>query len=64
MTETDYTQFPTCPYCGIEEQDYWECTNMKFDGDEETRECIECDKEYRVYINLEVTFCSRKFDER
>ena len=50
---------PTCPHCGAEDQDWWDGTGLKYDGDEETRECGECEREYSVTMCVTTEFnCS------
>lgn len=44
-----------CPYCGYEDEDSWE-----FDQEEGTTECKNCEKEFNVTRNIEVTYSTSK----
>jgi hypothetical protein len=43
----EYTIFPTCPYCGYEDEDWWEGAGAKAqDGDSWEEECGACGRAY------------------
>lgn len=55
--ETEYTDLPTCPYCGARDQDYW-------DHDWEGREIIEvpcgaCELDYSLERHQSISFTTR-----
>lgn len=54
--EPRYTMLITCPYCGWEDQDTWEC-GMEND-DERVYECGKCEKEFDVECYVLRTFSS------
>jgi len=61
--DTDYTREAVCPYCGWENSDSWEL-RLDGDGDSTTIKCGECEKEFKVYLNLEVTYSTEKIEEK
>jgi hypothetical protein len=54
--ETEWTPVPVCPHCGETNEDWWDGTKMRNDGDEEVAECGSCEKLYDVVMCVEVTF--------
>ena len=65
---TDFTDEPVCPYCGYEDDFWWESvrdyTPSLGDGDEFINTCPECDKEYDVVMFVETTFDSHKREDK
>jgi len=59
--DTDWAFFPTCPYCGYEDEDY---SGFDNDGDTVECECPNCEKEYMATMHLDVNFSSEKKDEK
>ncbi len=53
-----YTSKPVCPHCGHERDDTCELQSE----DPAEVECEACDKEYRVFCNIEISFCTETFD--
>lgn len=50
---------PKCPYCGHD--NYVEAEDLpSHDGDELDIECSNCEKEFKIVMNIEVTFYSYK----
>ena len=62
--DTDWTTFPTCPHCGEDDQDWWDCLEPKNDGDEWNVECCSCDKEYKVTMSVSVHFTTEKIGKK
>ena len=61
MTEfkTDWNDYPTCPYCGMEDQDYRDIKLLGFeikDGSEWITLCPECNKKYQVTAYIDWQF--------
>lgn len=50
-SDCSYTDELTCPYCGYEDRDSWECRE---DDGEAT--CGHCEKDYSYIRNVEVTY--------
>lgn len=48
----------TCPYCGWEDMDSWEC-GLNDDGDSDVFECVDCEKKFNATMEIEVTYSSR-----
>lgn len=59
VIDTDYRQFPTCPKCGFECEDWWDGTTMEFDCDEDSFICGNCDTEFTATIYLDTSFTSK-----
>ena len=57
--ETAYASLPTCPWCGHEDQDWWDGTSLKNDEDDEDRDCPSCGREYNVELHSVPEFTSR-----
>ena len=52
----EYREFPKCPYCGAEDQDWWDGLGNKNDGCEWNTNCGSCSKSYRVGMCVETSF--------
>lgn len=61
---TQYTKFPTCPYCGVTDQDWWDCLEPKNDGDCWEATCGNCEKEYQVVMSVSFDFCMSKVKDK
>lgn len=55
QNEQWHTEYITCPYCGYEDRDSWECV----DEDDEY-ECGMCGEVFEYVRNYEITYTSRK----
>ncbi len=53
--EHNYETNIKCPYCDWEDHDSWE-----FEDDEGTHTCGDCEKEFNVSRNIEVTYSSTR----
>uniref|UniRef100_A0A6M3L4A1 Restriction alleviation protein n=1 Tax=viral metagenome TaxID=1070528 RepID=A0A6M3L4A1_9ZZZZ len=53
-----WREFPTCPFCGEEEHDWWDGVGQKNDGDTWLIKCSECRNTYRVMLSIEASFKS------
>jgi len=51
---------PMCPHCGDVDQDWWDGLPLKNDGDSWESCCGNCDKEYKVTININTTFDTKE----
>lgn len=51
-----WTPTPVCPHCGNKDEDWWDGTSLKNDGDSKDAECGSCGKEYRTEMSLTVDF--------
>lgn len=62
MSEIDHirTSVPTCPHCGWRDEDWWDGTSLKRDGDTKEEECQKCHKEYEVEMHYEPEFTTEK----
>lgn len=55
--ETEFTQFPVCPKCGSEDQDWWDgLTFNTHDGTEWKYDCGNCNEEVTATCYVETTF--------
>ena len=54
----EYMQEITCPHCGYEESDSWECGES-----DDCRECPDCNKLYSFQQNIEVSYCTDKIED-
>jgi len=54
----EYTHFPTCPFCGYEDIDWWDGTTLNSDGDHEVYECGNCCEKFTVRISISTDFTS------
>ena len=55
---TQYTNLPTCPRCGDQDQNWWDGGGLNNDGDEVVHDCGSCGKSYLVTIEVTPTFCT------
>jgi hypothetical protein len=64
MSEHDsqYQDLITCPHCGYKDKNTWECGMG--DGDQEDRECGECEKSFSVVCQVSRTFSSAPLEEK
>jgi len=54
--DTEWTDLPTCPYCGFSDQDWWDGLLPKDDGDSWLVHCGECEEEYTVTMSVSTNF--------
>ena len=54
----NYEKEIICPYCGYKFQDSWEFNDE--DGKEQEVDCPECDKEFTMWTEVEITYSTRK----
>ena len=57
-----HTDEIVCPYCGEEQGDSWEWGTGREEDSES--ECGYCDKTFRWSRNIEVTYTTRKMEEK
>ena len=57
---TEWRDLPTCPGCGIQDEDWWDGTAMKSDGDTEVSECPNCHTKYRTTMSITTDFTTEK----
>jgi hypothetical protein len=64
MTEfdTEWTEFPKCPHCGEDDQEWWDGLSITDhgDGSEWDAQCGFCDKDYHVSMSTSVNFSTKK----
>lgn len=59
--DTDNTDDPVCPYCGIPDPDWWDGLEPgKGDGSAWEAECGFCDQSYTVTMHESITFTTEK----
>jgi len=63
-TDTEWTDFPVCPHCGYNDEDYFELGERLVDGNELKVACGSCGKDFHLYVHISTNFTSRKLDER
>lgn len=56
---SEWKSVPTCPYCGTEDEDWWDGSGLQNDGDEEDCDCPSCLGSYRVEMCVDVSFRSK-----
>ena len=56
----EYGNYPKCPFCANEDQDWWDGNETTDDGDTDLYECGDCEKEYHVTMHIDVSFTSSK----
>jgi hypothetical protein len=56
MHDTEHRDYPTCPHCGTEEEDWTELSGLNRDGDSVLAECCSCGRSYSVTIYVTPTF--------
>ena len=57
--ETQYTDYPTCPVCGTEDQDWWDGlqdVGKLGDGSYWEAQCMDCDSLYYIRMYVAYTF--------
>ena len=54
--DTEGTDYPTCPGCGLECEDWWDGLPPKNDGDEWPSQCSRCGLDYTVQLFVSATF--------
>lgn len=64
MIATEWTEYPTCPYCGEVDQDWWDGCGLDGDGAKDTTACPSCGKKYKRIMCLETTFTTEKIEEQ
>lgn len=58
--DTELTDLPVCPHCGEEDPDWWDgLFGVKGDGDEWSRNCGCCGRDYTVTMCVETSFTTR-----
>jgi hypothetical protein len=57
--DCEYTTHITCPYCGWFDRDSWEVDFGGMEGETEY-DCGECEKEFTVCRQVEITYSSYK----
>lgn len=58
MTCAEWKDYPTCPHCGAEDQDWTEGQPSHWDGDTWEVECSECHKRYKITLYVQALFKS------
>lgn len=51
-----FNQFPKCPHCGHEDQDWWDRSLDFADGDRNEVDCPHCDESYWIESTVERRF--------
>lgn len=51
-----------CPHCDFDDDGVWEL-GLQGDGDETENECPNCEEEYMVELNLEISYTTSKIKE-
>jgi hypothetical protein len=55
--DTDWTDYPVCPECGAEDQDWWDGLRQSMgDGDSWTESCGSCGADYTVTMCVSTSF--------
>lgn len=57
-----YTSVPVCPWCGWTDDDWWDGSGLKDDGDMEKMECGDCEKPFETTLYVSTDFCTKKRD--
>ena len=61
LFDTEWTQFPVCPYCGTPDQDWWDGLSLQvYDGTQWDAYCDHCEKDYKVTACIDTTFRTEK----
>lgn len=61
LFDTEWTQFPVCPNCGAEDQDWWGGLGIIVqDGSEWHAYCDRCEQDYKVTACIDTTFRTEK----
>lgn len=58
----EYTGVPVCPWCGWKDNDWWDGSGLKDDGDTEKMECGDCEKPFETTMYISRDFCTKKRD--
>ena len=53
-----------CPYCGKEQMDSWETSSSMSNGEQDTRGCEHCGKEFNFSIDMDITYNSWKLKDK
>jgi len=53
--DTEFTSEPTCPHCGLQDQDWAEFRGLRGDGDTIVVEC-DCEKSYSITMHVSHDF--------
>ena len=57
LHDAEHREFPTCPHCGHEYRDGWECFT---DHVEDTEiQCPKCEREYSCTVHTTITYSSQ-----
>ncbi len=65
MTDTQWQEFPVCPHCGFEDQDWWDgLAGSAGDGDCWPSCCGACGQDYLVTMCVSTEFCTKPEVER
>jgi hypothetical protein len=57
----DWTDEPVCPYCGGEDQDWWDGLGIEVeDGTEWEATCGYCGEQYKVQACITTTFSTER----
>ena len=57
------TEYPTCPYCGEMDQDWWDGRPNANDSDSWVTRCGFCMKNYTVDICIDVSFSTEMVEK-
>lgn len=60
--DTQLTRAPVCPWCGYLMQDAWEL-DLEGDGSTSTSDCGDCEREYKVTMELTVQYSTEKVEQ-
>lgn len=58
--DTESTSVVTCPWCGYEDLNSWEIDDSY---DNTIQECGRCSKEFRLWVDIDVTYSTAKEHE-
>ena len=58
--DTYQTDLPTCPFCGCEDEDWWDDKGLDNNEDTRHQECGSCERAYTVTMHLEPTFTTQR----
>ena len=60
IVDTEWTEEPTCPWCGAENHEWWDGLGLGNDGDEAVLTCGRCGGEYKTTLRVSTRFESVK----
>ncbi len=60
--DTEWTDYPVCPHCGCKDEDWWDGTSMRNDGDTDEFSCGNCEADYAVTLSTSVSFKTKKIE--